>query len=90
MKLFLDHRKEGNTYAAIIGADETINSTNFDPTKECTILIGPEGDFTDEEKENFLNKGILGIKLSENILRVETAGLVATVQWNCIKDKYVK
>lgn len=84
LKLFMESMKEGNIYAAMIGAEETINSTNIETTKACTILVGPEGDFTDEEKEIIINKGIQPINLSENILRVETAGLVAVCQWNSV------
>ena len=41
------------------------------------ILIGPEGDFTAEEIENAVNRGFESVSLGNNILRTETAGVVA-------------
>lgn len=42
---------------------------------DCPILIGPEGDFTQEEIEFALQNGYKTITLGENRLRTETAGL---------------
>ena len=45
---------------------------------DITILIGPEGDFSETEREEILNfKGVQSIKISENILRSETAVISA-------------
>lgn len=41
------------------------------------VFIGPEGGFSPEEIEKALETGIMPLKLSENILRVETAGITA-------------
>ncbi len=41
------------------------------------ILIGPEGDFTEEEFLMATSKGYKGISLGESRLRTETAGVVA-------------
>lgn len=41
------------------------------------ILIGPEGDFTQEEIDFALKTGYQSISLGENRLRTETAGLLA-------------
>ena len=47
------------------------NLSNLDPV--C-ILIGPEGDFTEKEREQILKmKKIQPLKINENILRSETA-----------------
>jgi len=43
-----------------------------------TILIGPEGDFTKDEIDFCLNKGIKAVTLGSSRLRTETAGVVAT------------
>jgi 16S rRNA (uracil1498-N3)-methyltransferase len=61
--------------------------TNIDPSKENIILIGPEGDFSEEEFKLIRRGGefkINEISLGSSILRVETAGLVAVSQWNSI------
>lgn len=41
----------------------------------CTVLIGPEGDFTPEEIEGALAKGFVPVSLGNNRLRTETAGM---------------
>jgi len=42
------------------------------------LVIGPEGDFSPNEYEKFKISGFKFLKLSENILRVETAAIVAS------------
>jgi 16S rRNA (uracil1498-N3)-methyltransferase len=43
------------------------------------ILIGPEGDFSDEEISLALSNGFLPVSLGDTRLRTETAGVVAAV-----------
>jgi len=46
--------------------------------KPVCIIIGPEGDFSETEREEILNfKGVQPIKINENILRSETAVISA-------------
>lgn len=47
------------------------------PTRDVTILIGPEGDFSSTEIEAALKAGFHPISLGENRLRTETAAVVA-------------
>jgi len=77
---FIPALNPSNSFAAIINSENKLGK--IDILEENTILIGPEGDFTDSEKEAMLKKGIKPISLSNSILRVETAGLVAASQWN--------
>lgn len=44
---------------------------------DCLIMIGPEGDFTEEEFGFALKNGYKGISLGKSRLRTETAGVVA-------------
>lgn len=44
-------------------------------SKSTLILIGPEGDFTEEEVKLASENGFLGLGLGQNRLRTETAGL---------------
>lgn len=44
---------------------------------EVLILIGPEGDFSEEEVDLAINHGFIPVSLSQNRLRTETAALVA-------------
>ncbi|HEX3007051.1 MAG TPA: 16S rRNA (uracil(1498)-N(3))-methyltransferase [Bacteroidales bacterium] len=45
--------------------------------RETVILIGPEGDFTDDEVALAKANGFKGLSLGESRLRTETAGVVA-------------
>lgn len=47
--------------------------------KDSTILIGPEGDFTNKEIELALQSGFAAVSLGTTRLRTETAGMVAAV-----------
>ena len=61
-----------------------LNSTNkkIDKSKltnkPTCIIVGPEGDFSELEREKILTfKGVQTVKINENILRSETAVLSA-------------
>lgn len=60
------------------GLDKTIQAN-----EPVTILIGPEGDFSDAEIAVAREHGFLPISLGSSRLRTETAGVVAchTVSW---------
>jgi 16S rRNA (uracil1498-N3)-methyltransferase len=49
----------------------------FSRSGNYTVLIGPEGDFTEEEFLEATRTGYKGISLGESRLRTETAGVVA-------------
>ena len=44
---------------------------------DCTVLIGPEGDFSKKEMESALQQGFKPISLGPSRLRTETAAIVA-------------
>ena len=48
-----------------------------DDARSVTLFIGPEGGWTDDELALFRKMNIASVKLTETILRVETAALVA-------------
>ena len=52
--------------------------------KNITVMIGPEGDFTREEIIMSEKRGINAIKLGENRLRTETAGIIVCNMINTI------
>ena len=54
--------------------------------KDCPILIGPEGDFTEQEVAQALDKGYKTITLGKNRLRTETAALYACMRAKIILD----
>ena len=75
---FIHECHDGNKYIAHCREDgkgiHLINTENIN--RHFTILIGPEGDFTDEEIMAAENKGFISVNLGRNRLRTETAGIV--------------
>jgi 16S rRNA (uracil1498-N3)-methyltransferase len=51
------------------------------------VLIGPEGDFTEEESSLARKKGFIPVSLGNSRLRTETAGLVACAILNALNLK---
>lgn len=47
------------------------------PGEDAVVLIGPEGDFSEEEVEKAVEYGFMPISLGKSRLRTETAALVA-------------
>ena len=47
------------------------------PNVSCSLLVGPEGDFTNEEYSFANESGFSSVSLGDNILRVETAAIAA-------------
>ena len=66
----------------LIFTDLNSNNTKIDKSKlinkPVCIIVGPEGDFSEAEREEILAfKGVQSIKINENILRSETAVISA-------------
>ena len=66
----------------LIFTDLNTSNTKIDLTKLTSnpicIIIGPEGDFSENEREKILAfKGVIPIKINKNILRSETAVISA-------------
>ena len=62
----------------LIFTDLNTTNTKIDikklTTKPTCVIVGPEGDFSEEEREEILKfNGVQPIKINENILRSETA-----------------
>ncbi|WP_445384766.1 16S rRNA (uracil(1498)-N(3))-methyltransferase [Robiginitalea sp. IMCC44478] len=54
--------------------------------KDIVILIGPEGDFSQDEIAASYDKGFIPVSLGESRLRTETAALVACATVNLINN----
>ncbi len=52
-------------------------SKEYNPGQDTVIIIGPEGDFSEEEITLALNAGFIPISLGDARLRTETAAIVA-------------
>ena len=66
----------------LVLTDLNSNNNKIDKSKltdkPVCIIIGPEGDFSEDERQEILAfKGVQPIKINENILRSETAVISA-------------
>jgi len=75
--------EKNNNKINIIFGDLNTENQNLDPKikkedKPICIIIGPEGDFTESERQKILNfKSVQSLKINNNILRTETAAISA-------------
>ena len=85
----LDYFLKFNQKTNVIFGDLNTNNNklNINSTEPLCILIGPEGDFTTQEREKILKlKNIIPLKINENILRSETAAIsiISIVTFNLL------
>ena len=74
---FLNNNKTDLIFTDLNTTNKKIDLNQLTSNPTC-VIIGPEGDFSEEEKEQILNyKGVQPIKINENILRSETAVISA-------------
>lgn len=62
-------------------------SENIASDQSQVVLIGPEGDFTKNETLLAIDRGFSPISLGKNVLRTETAGIVAAQIINTINKR---
>ena len=85
----LENFLKNNSSINLIFGDLNTENKNIktDNDHPICILIGPEGDYTVDERERILNfKGTQSIKLNNNILRSETAVISALSIVNFLKN----
>ena len=58
-------------------------SEKCDKQKESIFAIGPEGGFTENEVQRFVQAGFAPVQLGQRILKVETAITVVAAQFQC-------
>lgn len=62
-------------------------ATALQPGHDAVVLIGPEGDFSEEEIALALKCGFQPVSLGPSRLRTETAALYAVTAFNLINDR---
>jgi 16S rRNA (uracil1498-N3)-methyltransferase len=75
---FLQHQT--NAYKCIAHCEDEANKNDFADLKmhpEMLLLVGPEGDFTNDEIATAIKQNFTPVSLGSNRLRTETAGVVA-------------
>ena len=74
---FLKNNKTDLIFTDLNTTNKKIDLNQLTSNPTC-VIIGPEGDFSEEEREQILKyKGVQSIKINENILRSETAVISA-------------
>lgn len=69
---------DGQKFIAHCHAGEKpLLSKTYRPNENALLLIGPEGDFSEEEVERAITQGFIPVSLGESRLRTETAALTA-------------
>lgn len=71
-------------YITSIGTKQVFSNIDFE--KEILVMVGPEGDFTEEEIQMAQSKSWNEISLGQSILRVETAGIVVASQLQFLNE----
>ena len=66
-------------------ANETLSQwARHQPPQAISLMIGPEGGYTEQEEEIALAHGALALGMGERILRTETAGIAAVAALNAL------
>ena len=74
---FLKNKSMNLIFTDLNSNNKKIDKSKFMDKPIC-IIVGPEGDFSELEREKILTfKGVQALKISENILRSETAVISA-------------
>ncbi len=77
---FICHLEEGDRSSLFTFSE------NIKKNKNCTIIIGPEGDFDVQEIDKAKNYNFLPVTLGDSRLRTETAGIVSCHLLNIINN----
>jgi 16S rRNA (uracil1498-N3)-methyltransferase len=78
MDEFLAIEREGTKGIAHCYPTDRKEIIDLDRTGSYTLLVGPEGDFTDEEVEKAIQTGYIPFHLGQSRLRTETAAVYVT------------
>lgn len=88
LKVFLDTVPAEGRFIAWCDAtsERSLLAKAYRPGTDCTVLIGPEGDFSPDEVDAAINAGYSPVTLGDNRLRTETAALVAADTFHIINQ----
>jgi 16S rRNA (uracil1498-N3)-methyltransferase len=70
-------------YADERGGERPALTLGDEIPEELGLMVGPEGGFTDVEREDLAARGARAVTLGKNIMRTDTAGLVLTAAVRC-------
>lgn len=85
-KEFIETKRDGQRCIAHCYNSDRHLLKGIENIKHCTIIIGPEGDFSTKEVDSALKEGFLPVSLGSSRLRTETAGVLACHTINLLND----
>jgi 16S rRNA (uracil1498-N3)-methyltransferase len=85
-QIFFDVCEDQRFIAHLEGGDKKHLASVYDKSKSCCILIGPEGDFTNDEINSAKENNFQSISLGKSTLRTETAGIFAVSVVNTLDE----
>ena len=74
---FITMNRTASRFVAYVEEHQTIHLKNAYLKGDCTVLIGPEGDFSRKEMDSAIQLGFNPVSLGPSRLRTETAAIVA-------------
>lgn len=75
---FITQKFQGQKFIAhCYEGEKPLLKNKLIPGEDALVLIGPEGDFSEEEVKKAIEQGFIPISLGKSRLRTETAALVA-------------
>ena len=74
---FIRLNHSGSRFVAYVEEHQPDHLKNAYQTGDCTVLIGPEGDFSRKEMDVAIHNGFKPVSLGPARLRTETAAIVA-------------
>jgi 16S rRNA (uracil1498-N3)-methyltransferase len=78
LKDFINQKQDGNLCIAHCEeTDKKLLKEIIKPNEKFTVLIGPEGDFSEKEIQLALSNNYIPVSLGNTRLRTETAAVVA-------------
>jgi 16S rRNA (uracil1498-N3)-methyltransferase len=83
---FVNRNNSGARFVAYVEEHQPIHLKEAYQKGDCTVLIGPEGDFSRKEMELALKSGIIPVSLGHSRLRTETAAMVACHIINIVNE----
>lgn len=84
---FIENLESETNFICYLGEELPFIGEIGVPNSNTTVLIGPEGDFSVEEIQLVKENGFKGASLGDNVLRTETAGLIACCYINFLNQK---
>jgi 16S rRNA (uracil1498-N3)-methyltransferase len=83
---FIGNSNTDKKFIAHVSTNHSYLGNVLEHSKDTCILIGPEGDFNNQEVDKAIKAGFQAVSLGKNTFRTETAGFVACCIVNTVNQ----